>query len=52
MMTIAFALLAAACILLWHGRPWSWTLVIAALALGVVIFFGDVDLSSNLGVQL
>lgn len=52
MMTIAFALMAAAVILLWRGAAWSWLLVMAALALGVVIFVGDVDFASNLGIQL
>ncbi len=52
MMTVTYALLALACILLWRRVQWSWTLVMAALVLGIVIFMQDVDFSSNLGIQL
>ena len=52
MMAIAFALLALASVLLWRRVQWSWALVIAALILGIVIFVGDVDFSSDLGIQL
>ena len=52
MMTVTYALLAIASILLWRRVQWSWALVMAALVLGIVIFMQDVDFSSNLGVQL
>ncbi len=51
-MTIAFGLLAVASLLLWRRVQWSWTLVVAALLLGIVIFVQDVDFSTNLGIQL
>jgi hypothetical protein len=52
MMTIAFALLALAILLLWRRVQWSWALVLAALILGIVIFAQDVDFSTKLGIQL
>ncbi len=52
MMTVTYALLAASCILLWRRVRWSWTLVIAALLIGIGAFVGDVDFSSSLGIQL
>jgi len=52
MMTIAFALLAVASLLLWLRLRWSWVLVFAALILGIVIFVQDVDFATNLGIQL
>jgi drug/metabolite transporter (DMT)-like permease len=53
MMTLAFALIAIACFLLWRrNAQWSWALVMAALFVGVIIFVGDVDFGAKLGVQL
>ena len=52
MMTVTFGLLAAGCIALWRRARWGWALVMAALVLGIVVFVGDVDFSSNLGIQL
>ncbi len=52
MMTVTYGLLAVASVLLWRRARWAWTLVLAALILGIVIFVQDVDFSSNLGIQL
>jgi hypothetical protein len=53
MMTLAFGLIAAGCFVLWWRKAqWAWTLVMAALIVGVIIFVGDVDLATKLGVQL
>lgn len=53
MTTLAFALIAAASYLLWRrDGAWSWPLVVAALIVGAVVFIGDVDFSSKLGIQL
>lgn len=53
MMTLAFGLLAVSSYFLWRRKArWGWTLAIASLILGIVIFVGDVDFSSNLGIQL
>ena len=53
MMTFAFLLLAIGAVALWWRRAaWSWAAVLAALAVGVAIFFGDVDFSQHLGIQL
>ena len=53
MMTIALLLLAVSSFFLWlHKAQWGWTLVMAALILGIVIFMRDVDFSTNLGIQL
>ncbi len=52
MMTVSFALLAVASLLLWRRVQWAWTLVVAALVLGIVIFVRDVDFATNLGIQL
>lgn len=53
MMTLTMGLLAVAAFFLWWRQAgWGWTLVMLALVIGIVIFMGDVDFSSNLGVQL
>ncbi len=52
MMTVTYGLLAAGCMALWTRARWGWALVMAALVLGIVVFVGDVDFSSNLGIQL
>ncbi len=52
MMTVTYGLLAIACFILWRRVRWGWTLVMAALVLGIVVFARDVDFSSNLGIQL
>ena len=53
MMTVAIALLAVSCFFLWVRKAqWAWTLVMAALIIGIVIFVTDVDFSANLGIQL
>jgi hypothetical protein len=52
MMTVTYGLLALASILLWRRVRWGWTLVMAALILGIVVFVQDVDFSTNLGIQL
>ena len=53
MMTLAFGLLAVSCFFLWrHKAQWGWAAVMIALILGIIIFMGDVDFSSKLGVQL
>jgi len=53
MMTLTYALLAAAAFFLWRRKAeWGWTVVLVALALGVVIFAGAADFSQNLGIRL
>ena len=53
MMTVTFGLLAVSCFFLWRREAqWGWAVVMIALILGIVIFMGDVDFSSKLGVQL
>lgn len=53
MMTLTYALLAAAAFFLWRRKvEWGWTVVLVALALGVVIFAGAADFSQNLGIRL
>ncbi|MBZ0146590.1 MAG: DUF368 domain-containing protein [Pseudorhodoplanes sp.] len=53
MMTLAFGLIAVSCFFLWRREArWTWTLVIAALVVGVIIFVQDVDFAATLGVQL
>ena len=53
MMTVAFGLLAVICFFLWRREAqWGWAVVMIVLILGIVIFMGDVDFSSKLGVQL
>lgn len=53
MMTVAFGLLAVSCFFLWLRKArWGWAVVMIALILGIVIFMGDVDFSTNLGLQL
>jgi hypothetical protein len=53
MMTVAFGLLAVSCFFLWRNKAdWGWAVVMIALILGIVIFMGDVDFSSQLGLQL
>jgi hypothetical protein len=53
MMTLTYALLAAAAFLLWWRKAeWGWAAVLVALALGIVIFVGDVDFSQELGIRL
>jgi len=53
MMTATFGLLAVSAFFLWWRKAeWGWAAVMIALILGIVIFMGDVDFSSKLGVQL
>ncbi|MGI9521758.1 MAG: hypothetical protein ACR2PG_08950 [Hyphomicrobiaceae bacterium] len=53
MMTLTMALLTLGGISVWWKKShWAWLPVIAAMALGCIIFFQDADFSSNLGVQL
>ena len=53
MMTVTFGLLAVSSFFLWWRKAeWGWAAVMIALILGIVIFMGDVDFSSKLGVQL
>ena len=53
MMTLAMALLAVSVFFLWWRKArWGWLTVMAALIVGTVIFFQDVDFASNLGIQL
>lgn len=53
MMTVAFGLLAVGCFFLWRDKArWGWAAVMIALILGIIIFMGDVDFSSHLGLQL
>lgn len=53
MTTLAFGLIAVSCYLLWRGNAaWTWTLVLAALVVGGIVFVGDVDFGTKLGVQL
>lgn len=53
MMTVTFGLFAVSSFFLWWRKArWGWALVMAALALGVIIFVQDVDFSSPLGIQL
>ncbi len=53
MMTVAFGLLAVSCYFLWRRKVrWGWVAVMIALILGIIIFMGDVDFSSKLGLQL
>ena len=53
MMTLAMALLTLSCLFLWIRKAqWLWAVVMVVLVIGVIIFVGDVDFSSNLGVQL
>lgn len=53
MMTVTFGLLAVSSFFLLRNKAeWGWAAVMIALILGIVIFMGDVDFSSKLGVQL
>jgi len=53
MTTLAFALIAASCFFLWRGGAvWSWVLVLVALTVGGLVFVGDVDFGTPLGIQL
>lgn len=53
MMTLAHGVLALSCYFLWRRKAdWGWLAVILVLAVGIVIFMGDVDFSTNLGIQL
>lgn len=53
MMAVAFALLAANCVMLWRRKArWGPAVAMAALIIGVIIFARDVDFSTNLGIQL
>jgi preprotein translocase subunit SecD len=53
MMAATWALLAISSFFLWRYKSrWGWVAVMAALALGIVIFMRDVDFNANLGVQL
>lgn len=53
MMTVTFGLLAVSSYFLWRREAeWGWAAVLIVLVLGIVIFMGDVDFSSRLGVQL
>ena len=53
MTTLAFLIVAIGAVALWWRRAaWSWASVLVALAVGIAIFFGDVDFSQHLGIQL
>ena len=53
MMTLAFTLLAVSSYFLWRQKArWGWSVVLAVLVLGLVIFVRDVDFATNLGTQL
>jgi hypothetical protein len=53
MMTLTMGLLALSAFFLWWRKArWGWAVVMAALAIGIIIFIGDVGFSSSLGVQL
>jgi len=53
MMTLAFGLLTVSSFFLWFNKArWGWSLVLAALVIGIIIFVQDVDFSTNLGIQL
>jgi hypothetical protein len=53
MMTVTFGLIAISCFFLWYCKAeWGWAAVMIALIIGIIIFMGDVDFSTNLGVQL
>ena len=53
MMTLAFALLALNSFFLLRRRaPFGAAVAVAALVIGAVIFAGDVDFASELGIQL
>jgi hypothetical protein len=53
MMTLAMVLLALSCFFLWVRKAqWGWTMVMAVLVIGIIIFVRDVDFSTNLGIQL
>ncbi len=53
MMTLAFALLAVnSFFLLRRKAPFGAMVAVAALVVGVIIFMGDVDFASDLGIQL
>ncbi len=53
MMTLTMGLLAIAAFFLWWRKAqWGWAVVTVALAIGIIIFIGDVGFSSNLGIQL
>ena len=53
MMTVTYGLLAVSCFFLWYRKAeWGWAAVMIALIIGIIIFVGDVDFSTNLGVQL
>jgi hypothetical protein len=53
MMTLTTGLLAVGAFFLWWRKArWGWAVVMAALAIGIIIFVRDVGFSANLGVQL
>jgi len=53
MMTMTFGLVAASTFFLWRRKAeWGWAAMMIALIIGIVIFLGDVDFASRLGVQL
>jgi hypothetical protein len=53
MMTLTFTLLAANSFFLWRRQArWGPAVAMAALVIGIVIFVGDVDFATNLGIQL
>ena len=53
MMTLVFALLAVNCFFLLRRQArWGPWVALLALVLGVVIFVGDVDFGTDLGIQL
>ena len=53
MTTLAFTLIAVASFLLRRrDGARAWPLVLAALIVGAIVFVGDVDFSSKLGIQL
>jgi hypothetical protein len=53
MMTLTLGLLAVSSFFLWRYKArWGWAAVMAALAIGIVIFLRDIDFAANLGLQL
>jgi hypothetical protein len=51
MMVLVFLLIAVASFSLLKKAKWGWVLVMVALLIALGIFIGDVDFSTNLGLQ-
>jgi len=53
MMTLTLGLLTVSAYFLWRRKArWGWVVVMVALVIGIIIFVGDIDVSSSLGIQL